>query len=152
MPNAREVGVIHMPLESIPPGEGLHTTSNHQSTPEHIRSSPEALLVRHGPPDVLSIQLIPIHSDSTACPLFRIPPTTVSYDMALKVRSALVLLNMATSRDRALGVGFLVDEGGNVFALEIARGDVAPVRAGTSCIARRSSALLGSRGSGTRGR
>jgi len=143
MPDARDVGIINVPLQSVPPGEGLLATSNHQSTPEHIRSGLDALLVGHPLLDTLPIQVGPVHRDPTARPLFWLHPAIVGNDVALEVRNALVRLGVIASDDGALEVGLLVDQQGAIFALEVARGDVTLVRVRTPASARRRNALFG---------
>ena len=83
MPNAREFWIIHVSLQRVPPRESLHTASNHQPTLERIRSGRDTLLVGHSLLDALSIQMSSIHPNSTARPLSRLPPTLMSFDMAL---------------------------------------------------------------------
>ena len=76
--NAREVGIIQVPLQSIPPGESLLTTSDRQPALEQIRSSLDALLVGHTLPNVQPlIQVGPIRPNSTAYPLFWLPPSAM---------------------------------------------------------------------------
>jgi hypothetical protein len=150
MADARNFWIIHMPLQSIPPRESLHTAPNHQSIPEDVCSSLDALLVSHAPLDARSIQVSPIHPNSTAYPLIRFHPTAVSFDVTLEVWNALVALGIVTSNHRALEVNFIVDGRGSVFALEVARGGVGFVRVRTCRGTRRSAALFGSGASGTR--
>ena len=140
-PNTRDVGIIHMPLQCIPPGKSLHTTSNRQSTLEHIRSSLDTLLVCHALPDALSVQVSLVDPNSAAYPLIRLLPTIVGYDMALEIWNTMVPLLIVASDGRAQEVGFLVDEQGSVFALKIARGNVTPVGVIASCTARRGAAF-----------
>ena len=110
MPGARNVGIIHMPLQRIPPRKALHATSNHQSTPELIRPSLDALFVGHTQSDTLPIQMRPIHPNTTAYPFLRLPPTRVSLDVALEVRNPSVTLDVVASGDGATEVRFLSDE------------------------------------------
>ena len=143
MSDARDVGVVHMPLQRIPPRERLLTTSNHQSTPKVVRSSLDAFLVGHALFDARFIQMRPIHPNSTAFPFIRLRPAAVSYDVALKVWDALVLLDVVASNNGASEARSLFDDQGGIFGLEVARGYITPVRVRTPASARRSDALLG---------
>ena len=83
MPDAWDVEVIYVPLQSIPSGEGLQTPSDHQSTSEHIRTRHDALLVGHPLSDALAIRLSSVHPNPTTHPLLWFPPASVSFDMTL---------------------------------------------------------------------
>lgn len=85
MPSTGDIGVIHMPLQRIPPGKSHHTTPNHQSTSEHISPCLYALLVSHVLADALTIDVCLINPNSTAHPLLRLPPTTVGSYVAPEV-------------------------------------------------------------------
>lgn len=153
MPNARVFGTINMPFQRIPPGESLHTTTDHQSTPEHIRPSLDAFLISHALFDALSIRVSPIHSNPTTYPLFRLHPTNVSFNMTPKVRNAFVFLAMVAPDDGALKVRPTVDEQGGILALEVTIGDFGFVAVGVGAPqTARSAALLRLGGGGRRGR
>ena len=83
MPNAWDVEVIYVPLQSIPSGEGLQTPSDHQSTSERIRTRLDVLLVGHPLFDALAIRLSSVHPNTTTYPLLWFPPAGVSFDMTL---------------------------------------------------------------------
>jgi len=154
MPDARDVRIVHMPLQGVPPGESLQTTSNHQLTLKYTCSSLDLFLFGHTLLDALAVQVGPFHPDTTASPLFRLHPAVVSHDVALEVGDAPVLLDVVTSDDGALEVGFLVDQLGTIFTLEVTRGYGSLVRVGTPVSARGSDTLLGFGGgmSGREGR
>ena len=139
-----------MPLQRIPPREGLHATSNHQPTSKVVRSSFDALFVGHTQSDTLSIQMRPTHPNTTAYPLLRLPPTSVSFNVALEVWNPSVTLDVVASGDRATEVGFLFDEQGDIFALEITRWEITLVRVRTPASPRGGGALLGFGGGGGR--
>lgn len=128
VPDARDVGIVNMSLQGIPPSESLLTTPDHQSAPNHVRPSLDTLLVRHALLYTRMIKVGPIHTNPAAHPSLRFPPTIVSFDMALEIRYAKVLLDIGTPSDGAVRVKFLVDEQGAVFGLEVARGGTASVR------------------------
>ena len=152
MSNARDFGIVNVPLQGVPPGKGRQTTPNHQLTLERICSSLPLLLFGHTLLDVLAVQVGYLHPDTTASPLFRLYPTIVSHDVALEVGNAPVLLDVVASDDGALEVGFLADQPRAIFTLEVARGDITLIRMQTAASSRRSNALLGSGGSRTGGR
>jgi len=142
MSDARDVRIIYVSLQGIPPGKSLLTTSNHKLTLKHICSSLDLLLLGHTLFDALAVQVGPIHPDTTASPLFRLPPAVVSHDVALEVGNTLVLLDVLASDDGALEVGFLVDPLGTIFTLEVTRGDGTLVRVQTPVSAGGSDTLL----------
>ena len=150
MSNARDFGVVNVPLQGIPPGKGLQTTPKHQPTPEQICSGLDLLLFGHAFLDVLAVQMGHLYLDTTASPLFRLHPAIVSHDVALEVGNAPVLLDVVASDDGALEVGFLVDRLCAIFTLEVARGVATLVRMQTD-VSSGSNALPGSRGSRTGG-
>lgn len=125
--DARDVGIVHMPLQGIPPSEGPLTTPDHQSAPNHIRPSPDTLLVRHALLNTRVIQVGPGNTNPAARPPLWFPPTIMSFDMTLEIGYAKVLPGTATSSDGAVRVKFLIDEQGAVFGLEVARGSAASV-------------------------
>ena len=143
MANARDVWIIHMPLQGVPPRERLHATSNHQSLPKHIRSSIDVLLLGHPLLDARVVQVCPVHVNSAARPLARLYPTIVSHDVPLEVGNTPILLCVFAPNDRALEVGFLVDQHGTIVALEVTRGVATPVRMRTPMNAGRRNTLLG---------
>lgn len=144
MPNARDVGIIQMPLQGVPPGESVHATSNHQPAPKDICSSPNVILLSHVLLDVHPVKVSPIHPNPTARPPLGPHQMVVSVDMALKVGNALISLDMAAPGDGAPEVRSIVDECNSAFALEITEGYVAPVRVGTFGTTRKSVVLPGS--------
>ena len=137
MPKARDVRIVHMPLQSIPPGKGLHAASNHQFTLEPVGTSLDVLLLGHTLLDILSIQVSPVHPNPAACPFSRLPPLKVGFDMPLKVWNASVLLG--TAADGALEARSTVNKQGILLALDVARGNVTLVGVG---MARRGAAFL----------
>jgi len=139
MSNARELGIINVPLQGVPPGKALPTTPNHQLTPEPICPSLDLFLFGHTLLDVLAIQVGRLHPDTTANPLFRLRPAIVSHDVTLEVGKAPVLLDVVASGDGALEFGFL-DQPRAIVNTQMAAS------------ARRNNALLGSGGSRTGGR
>jgi hypothetical protein len=149
MANARDVRIIHMPLQSIPPAKSLHAASNHQLTPEDIRSSLDALLVSHALADILPVEVSLVDPNSATDPLRRIHPKAVTFHVALEVRNAVVLLLMNAPVDGTLEAIFFASKQGGVFALQVARASSTPVRVRTS---RPASTLLRFRGGGTSGR
>lgn len=152
-PNARKVGIIDVPLQGISPGKSPQTTSDHKLTREHVRSGLNTLLVRQAFLDALAVQVGFTHADSTAYPLFRLPPTDVGCDVTLQVWNTLVPLDVIASDEGTLEVGSLVDEQGRVFALEVTRWNIMPIRVGTSCcITRRIANLPWFRGGEASGR
>ena len=152
MPDTREVAVVNMSLQGVPPGKGLQTTSDPQLTSKHIRSGLDLLLFGHPLLNAPGVQVSDIHRDTTANPLFRLHPAVVSKDMALEVWNALVLLGVVASSDGALEVGFPVDPLSTIFTLEVTRGDATLVRVRTPVSARRISTLLRFGGGRTSGR
>jgi hypothetical protein len=148
VPNARKVGVVHMPLQGVPPGERLQATPNPQLSPERIRSSLHALLVGHARLDADPIQVRPIHRNPTARPPVRVDPPTVGHDMTLEIGNAMVLLFVVAPDDRAEEMDSLVDLRGAVVTLQVARGVGALVRVRTPTSARGGPGLGGSRTSG----
>jgi len=146
MSDARDFGIINVPLQGVPPGKGLPTTPNHQPTPEQICPSLDLFLFGHTLLDVFAVQVGHLHPDTTANPLFRLRRAIVSRDVTIEVGNTPVLLDVVASGDGALEVGFL-DQPRAIFALEVARGDAMLVRMQTATSARRSNALLGSGGS-----
>ena len=151
MSNARDFGIVNVPLQGVPPGKGLQTTPKHQLTPEQICSGLDLLLFGHTLLDVLTVQVSHLYPDTTAGPLFRLHPAIVSHDVTLEVGNAPVLLDVVASDDGALEVGFLVDRPRAIVTLEVARGDATLVRMQTVVSSRRSNALSGSGGSRTGG-
>ena len=152
MPDARDIRIIHVSLQGIPPGKGLLTTSNHQLTLKHICSSLDLFLLGHTLFYALTVQISPIHPDTTASPLFWLPPAVVSHDMALEVGNTVVLLDVLASDDGTLEVGLLVNPLGTIFTLEVTRGDGTLVRVRTPVSAGGSDTLLGFGGGRTSGR
>ena len=143
MSDTPDVRIIDMSLQGVPPGEFLQTTPNHQLTPEQIRSSLDLFLFGHTLLDAPAVQVGPLHPNTTAGPPSRLHPAIVSHDVAFEVGNSLVFLNVVASNDGALEVGFLVDQPGTIFTLEVTRRDTALVRVRTPVSARRSNALLG---------
>ena len=151
MSDARDLAIVDVPLQRVPPRKRLHATPNHQSTLEIIRPSLNALVIGHTRLEAVVVQMRPIHPNSTAYPLLRLSPTTVGFDVTLEVGNAPVLLDVVASDNGAPGAKSPFDEQGAVFALEVARGDVTFVRVRAPAGARRSDAPLGFGGSGPGG-
>lgn len=102
-----------MPLQSVPPGEHLYTTPNHQLILEHTRSSLDTHLIQAGL----------IHRNPAARPPAWINPAIAGRDVMFEVGNAMVLLGVVASDDRELGRGSLVDRRGVIVTLQVA-GDV----------------------------
>lgn len=148
VPDAREVRVVHMPLQGVPPGKRLQATPDPQLSSEWIRSNLDALLVGHARLDADPIQVGPIHRNPTARPPVWDNPPIVGHDMALEVGNAMVLLFVVAPDDRAEEVDPLVGLCGAVATLQVAGGVGALVRVRTPTSARGGPGLGGSRTSG----
>ena len=99
IPDAQDIGVIHMPLQSVPPGKGHHAASDHQLSPEQIRSSRDVLLLSHPLLDSQPVQLGLVHINPTARPLVGVHPAIVNSNVALEFGMALIPLDVVTSDD-----------------------------------------------------
>jgi len=148
MSDARDLVIVDVPLQRVPPRKRLHATPDHQSTLEIVRPSFDAFVVGHTRLEAVVVQMHPLHPNSATYPLLRLSPTTVGFDVAFEVGNAPVLLNVIASDDGAPGAKSPPDEQGVVFALEVTRGDVTFVRMQAPAGARRSDAPLGFGGSG----
>lgn len=127
MPDAREVVIVHMPLQCVSPRKRTHAPPNHQLTSEHIRAGLNALLIGHPLLDPLGIKMRPIHANSTACPLLGLHPAAVSQDMAPEFWLPTVFLAVLAAGDGALETGTILGEYNGVFQLEVPRRHPKPV-------------------------
>lgn len=152
MPDAGDFGVIDVPLQGIPPGKSIETTSNHQLTPEQIRPSLYLLILGHALLDPRVVRPSNVHRNPTARPLFRFQPATMRHYVTVQVWNSMIFLNIVTPNDGALEARPPLPPHGAILALEVARRDGTFVRVRTPESAGGGDALLGFGGGGREGR
>ena len=121
--DTRDVGVINMSFQRIPPSKRLQATPNHQLSPKHIRSSLGQLFFVHTLPHQYPVQVGVFCCNATTDPLVRLEPAIMDDDVALQIRNAPVLLDVVASNDRTPELGQPVDRPHPSLALEIAGGN-----------------------------
>ena len=146
--NARELAIVDVPLQRVPPRKRPHATPDHQSSLKVVRPSLNAFVIGHTQLEALVVQMRPIHPNPAAYPLLWLSPTTMGFDVAPEVGGTPVLLNVVAPDNGAPGAKSPFDEQGAVFALEVTWGDVTLVWVRAPAGARRGDALFGSGGSG----
>ena len=116
--DTRNIGIRHVSPQRVSPGKNLCTPPNHQLTSEKICSGLDTLVVSHTLLDACFIQMGLFYPNSTAYPSL----PAVSFNVALKVRDASVLLDIIAPAGRAAEISSLDGEKERAFALKVTRG------------------------------
>ena len=103
--DTRDVGVVNMPFQRVPPSKRLQATSNHQLSPKHIHPSLGQLFFAHTLLNHYPVEVGVVRCNATTNPLVWLEPAIVCGDVPLQVTNALALLDVVASDDRTLELG-----------------------------------------------
>ena len=107
--DTRDVGVVDVSFQRIPPSKRLQAASDHQLPLEHIRASLNQLFFVHTLLYHYSVEVGVVRRNTTADPLVRFDPAIVGVNVTLQIRNALILLDVVAPNNRTLELGQPVD-------------------------------------------